>query len=198
MEEQSSQDGGKIEPCLWVERHGDCLFRYALSRLGETQAAEDLVQETFLAALASRGTFAGRASERAWLLGILRHKLADYCRRSKHLSSLGDLSPTANSLEDLFDDRGRWRIKPLPDRTDPGAALERQEFWETFRRCLTQLPARLAAAFTLREVDGLSSEEVRALLEVSANNLWVLLHRARLGLGRCLDLHWFHDNEARE
>jgi RNA polymerase sigma-70 factor (ECF subfamily) len=187
----------RIEPTLWVARHGDCLFRYAVFRLADAETCEDLVQETFLAALRARQTFSARSSERTWLLGILKHKIADHYRRKERLRPAADFRPDDDAPEDLFDDKGRWRIEPLPGPADPSAVLERREFWETFQRCLAKLPARMAAAFALREVDGLPSEEVRERLDVSANNLWTLLHRARLGLGRCLDVNGFGEAESR-
>ena len=66
----------------WVDRHGDCLYRYALLRLGTPELAADVVQETFLEALRAQGSFAGRSSERTWLIGILRHKILDHFRKS--------------------------------------------------------------------------------------------------------------------
>jgi RNA polymerase sigma-70 factor (TIGR02943 family) len=197
-DEKPQTSGDRTDPALWVEKHGDCLFRYALLRLGSADAAEDVVQETFLAALGSRQSFAERASERSWLIGILKHKLADHCRRQQPQNPPIDFRTGDETVEELFDARGRWRLRPLPGPDDPGALLERQEFWETFRDCLAKLPARLASAFALREVDGLPADEVRSLLGVSANNLWVLLHRARLGLGRCLDVNWFRGERAGE
>jgi RNA polymerase sigma-70 factor (ECF subfamily) len=193
MSEEPTRSGGQAtDPSSWVDQHGDCLFRFALVRLGNSERAEDVVQETFVAALQNRESFKGRAAERTWLLSILRHKLADYFRDRERLRPATDVSPpTGDVLDELFDEKGRWRVQPSPGPDDPAATLERREFWETFRKCLARLPARLAAAFALREVDGMSSEDVRATLGVSASNLWVLLHRARLGLARCLDVSWF-------
>ena len=71
-----------IDAERWVDRHGDCLYRYALLRLRAPDLAADLVQETFLEALRVRASFAGRSSERTWLVGILRHKILDHYRRS--------------------------------------------------------------------------------------------------------------------
>jgi RNA polymerase sigma-70 factor (ECF subfamily) len=183
--------GAAADPTLWVDEHGDALFRYALLRLGDTQAAEDVVQETFLAALHARAGFAGQSSERTWMTGILKHKIVDHFRARGREQAVTDLDPSADVLAEMFDQAGKWRAPLSGRQPDPGDVLERQEFWETFRRCLTHLPERMAEAFRLREMDGLPSEEVQSTLQVSANNLWVLLHRARLGLSRCLDLHWF-------
>ncbi len=179
------------DPARWVEEHGDALFRYALLRLGNAQAAEDVVQETFLAALHARAGFSGQSSERTWMTGILKHKVLDHFRARGRERAASDLDRSGDVLAELFDQAGKWRA-PLSGRpADPGDVLERQEFWETLRHCLAGLPERMAEAFRLREMDGLSSEEVQSALQVKANNLWVLLHRARLALARCLDLHWF-------
>jgi len=198
MSEKPTRAGwAATDPSLWVDQYGDCLFRFAQVRLGRPEGAEDIVQETFVAALRNRQSFTGQAAERTWLLGILKNKLADYFRDRERLRPATDVSsPSGGSgagdvLEELFDHKGRWRVQPVPGPDDPAATLERREFWEAFQSCLARLPARLAAAFALREVDGMSSEEVREILGVSAGNLWVLLHRARLGLARCLDVSWF-------
>jgi RNA polymerase sigma-70 factor (ECF subfamily) len=63
-EKQPSSSTHLPDPALWVDQHGDCLYRYALVRLGNPETAEDLVQETFLAALRAREKFAGGSSER--------------------------------------------------------------------------------------------------------------------------------------
>src|SRR5262249_42978535 len=65
----------------WLTAHGDALYRFARLRVGARGPAEDLVQDTFLAAIAARGRFRGRSSTRTWLLGILRRKIADHYRR---------------------------------------------------------------------------------------------------------------------
>lgn len=179
------------DPTGWVDEHGDYLFRYAVFRLGHAEAAEDIVQETFLAALRSRQTFAGRSSERTWLFGILKNKIIDQLRRCGREEKATPGPPIEDVLDHFFDEKGRWRVKPARCVDDPADALERKEFWETMERCLVKLPGRLKAAFSLREMDGLPSEEVQEVLGVTAGNLWTLLHRARISLCRCLDINWF-------
>ncbi len=185
MEQRSAPVEPLPDPALWVDHFGDYLFRYALGRLRDRDAAEDLVQETFLAALRARGRFAGRSSPRTWLVGILKHKLLDAVRRRA-----ADPGPDA-AADALFDRKGMWRVRPEEWGGDPRAALETEEFWAAFHVCLGRLPVRLADAFTLRELEGLAAEQVCAALDVSRGNLWVLMHRARLALWRCLDANWF-------
>jgi RNA polymerase sigma-70 factor (TIGR02943 family) len=179
---------GLGDPATWVDEFGDYLFRYALCRERDRESAEDLVQETFLAALRNRDSFSGQSSPRTWLVGILKRKLVDKIR-DRERRPLNDAAGT-DVVAALFTKRGNWRQNPHK-WGKPEANLQRQEFWEALDRCLSRLPARMSAAFTMRELEELASEHVRTVLGVSPGNLNVLLHRARLGLSLCLDLDWF-------
>jgi RNA polymerase sigma-70 factor (ECF subfamily) len=174
------------EPGEWLTRYGDALYRYALARLRRPHEAEEAVQETLLAALRAREQFQGRSHPRTWLMGILRRKIVDQLRAAAR----GARGSDADDLDAWFDARGKWRKPPWGWR-DPAASAERAEFWAVVRRCLARLPARMAAAFTLRTLDDRAATDVCRELAVSPGNLWVLLHRARLQMVRCLDLHWF-------
>lgn len=188
---RSSGEDVTANSARWVDEHGDYLYRFALSRLRQAEAAEDMVQETFLAALRAGEKFAGRSSERTWLVSILKRKIVDYLRRKGRERPATDLDVVNQWADSLFDERGNWAKKPRKWPGDPGAALEKIEFWSVVSRCLGKLPQRLASAFTLREIEELDSQEICEVLGVSANNLWVMLHRARLGLLRCLEINWF-------
>jgi RNA polymerase sigma-70 factor (ECF subfamily) len=183
------------DPATWVDRHGDYLFRYALARLGQPELAEDVVQEAFLGALQSRRRFAGASSERTWLVGILKHKLADHFRRRRR-EEPAEYAGADSWIDDLFDRRGHWRKWP-PRWTNPSAVFENTEFWTIFSQCLRRLPAQLAEAFSLREMDDLPSAKICKVLGISPTNLGVMMHRARLRLWRCLNIHWFSDKKRR-
>jgi RNA polymerase sigma-70 factor, ECF subfamily len=191
-------------PECWVDRHGDVLFRYALLRLRDPAAAEEIVQETFLAALQSYGNFSGQSSERTWLVGILKHKITDHYRRLSKLHpdwQAEDLD-IASANDGLMMTAGEWvnhwdfEAGPCDWNANPAALVEQAEFRERLQRCLAALPDRLAAAFTLRELEELTSEEVCKVLSISATNLWVMLHRARAQLRHCLEVHWFRATGA--
>jgi RNA polymerase sigma-70 factor (ECF subfamily) len=188
--QQAGTDELLIDPESWVEHYGDILFRYALRRVQKRDVAEDLVQETFLAALRARERFEARASERTWLLGILRHKIVDYIRRvSRERTSDNELSPDDVS-EDFFDKNGMWAVKPSRWYGDPLKALQENELWDKLKGCLAELPDRMAHAFALRELEELDVEEVSQALEVTTNNLGVILYRARQRLRHCLEVNW--------
>jgi len=191
MAGQPPGENMRTDPTRWLDDHGDYLYRYALTRLGKPDVAEDLVQETFLAALRAHERFAGASSERTWLVAILKRKLVDYLRRRSREQPAIDISSTDDWVDRLFDDRGNWRKKPGRWPAEPGASLESSEFWQTFSDCLRRLPERMANAFVLREMEEWDSQEICKVLNISVNNLWVILHRARLALCRCLEVHWF-------
>lgn len=174
------------DPAVWLEQYGDYLFRHAFFRLRDRTAAEDVVQETLLAAVAARDRFAGQANEKTWLVGILKHKIIDYFRRSKNTMSF----ETEVDL-DIFDSDGEWRSEFRPAVwSDPAALLETKDFQRVISDCLTQLPEHLRRAFILREIDGLSSEEICNLLSVTPTNLSVMLHRARVTLQSLVEKCW--------
>jgi RNA polymerase sigma-70 factor (ECF subfamily) len=176
----------------WLEQHGDLLYRVALRRLGRncSALAEDLVQETLLSALQGHGRFEGRSTQRTWLVGILRNKIADHLRRGPSAES----SHSHDVDGYFFDARGRWRV-PVPrwDATaaDPQALLERSEFWTVLSLCMSKLPTRSADAFWRREAEGVETAELCQQLQVSRANIWAILHRARLQLRHCLTVNWF-------
>lgn len=174
------------DPAQWVAVHGDALFRYAYLHLRDHARAEDAVQETFVAALGARGRYAGRAAERTWLIGILKHKIVDDFRRRRREEPIEDDA----EVDALFARNGHWHNGPRGWRR-PDSAFEDEAFLRTLADCLAGLPERQARAFLLAEVDGEPSDSVCKVLGVSATNFWVLMHRARLRLRGCLEARWF-------
>ncbi len=184
------------DPQKWVDLHGDALLRFALVRLRGRELAEEIVQETFLAAFKSRDRYAGRASERTWLTQILRNKISDHYRKRHREIPASDITGPEESTDHLFDQKGSWNVKPDRWDADPAALLQQEEFRQILERCLSGLPDRQADAFSLRVMEQNSTEEVRNILEVTATNLGVILHRARAGLRRCLEVSWFGKAES--
>ena len=181
-------------PAAWPARFGDELYRFALSRISDPEAAEELVQETFLSALANLATFRAEASERTWLFVILRRKIIDHYRRQARTPHVGleALSDGGGAPEsDYFNPAtGHWNGPQAPAswlRAD--AALEQQEQHEILRRCQERLSAQQGAVFAMRFVEELSAEEICQELGLTSANYWVIVHRAKLQLRRCLEKH---------
>ena len=183
-----------VNPECWVDDHGDCLYRYALLRVRRPEVAEDLVQETFYAAVRSYSNFQGKSSERSWLCGILKNKICDYFRKLGRETNFTDLEFLDDEMSHKFIDQG-WNhdLGPAEWESRTEALMDRAEFWATFRDCLSKLPARVADVFMLREMEEMGTAEICQALRISQNNLWVMLHRARMALRECMELNWFEN-----
>jgi RNA polymerase sigma-70 factor (ECF subfamily) len=183
------------DPAAWPDEHGDALYRYARSRVGNRELAEDLVQDAFVAALQSRDRFQGRATVRTWLLSILRHKIMDHFRRAAGPSTAANADPDRGPdavLDRNFNEKGLWKIQ-LASWKAPEQELEDREFWDVLEGCLSRLPRSLSSIFILREFEDLDSAQLRGVLALSEANVRVRLHRARLLIRECLEKHWFAD-----
>lgn len=181
----------ELDPAGWVDAHGDYLYRFALARARDPEAAEELVQETLLAALTSRHAFRGRSSERSWLTAILKRKAIDWLRAE--VRKRVKQEPLPDKWADAqFTRGGKWKAKPDEwSADDPGREMTGADFRHTLAACLEKLPPRVRHAFVLRHIDEVAAEDVCDAVGASANNLWVMLHRARLRLWRCLSVNWF-------
>jgi RNA polymerase sigma-70 factor (ECF subfamily) len=184
---------GQTNPEHWVDEHGDCLYRYALIRVRNPDVAEDLVQETLLAAVRSYDKFRARSSERSWLCGILKNKVCDYFRKRGRETSFTDLEFLNDEMTHKFVEQGFWNHDLGPKEWKPAAdeVMERGEFWLTLRSCLGKLPPRVADVFMLREMEEQDTPEICDALRISQSNLWVMLHRARMALRECLEILWY-------
>jgi len=172
------------------------MFRYAYARLRDRAHAEDAVGECLLAALNSRGSYRADSSEKTWLFGILKHKILDQFRRGSREVRIGDETETDAIIDRNFDPSGRW-LNPPGEWQNPVGEVENTQFWSMLEHCLDGLPKTLSVAIRLIEVDEASSEEACKALGISATNLWVRLHRARLGLRECVQRSWFSDRPTR-
>lgn len=190
IETEPDQDLSGADPSVWVDEYGDYLFRYALSRLRDANSAEEVVQETFLAGVRYAEQFSGRGTEQAWLLGILKRKIIDFVRkRSKHAGVSGleeEMDPSAL----LFDAQGNWKPNAFGDIAAPDQRIQMEELWSVVKGCLKNLPSKQADVFVLSVMEELDSDEICAELEISSANFWVRMHRARLGLAKCVGDKW--------
>lgn len=185
---RSTQTTSDRWPELEAER--DWLFRQALWRLRDRDAAEDIAQETWIAAWQARATWNGKGKPRSWLAGILRHKVMDHLR-SKYRHGVppeAELEPGDEGLA-VFDSRGMWK-EPAAAWGDPAEALESAAFWAVLEICARVMPESQYRVFVMRELDELETPEICRTLDISQENCHVLLHRARMRLRLCLDRKW--------
>ena len=181
-----------VDPERWVEAYRNSLFKYAIFRLGDADLAEEKIQETFLAALQSREGFQGLASEKTWLISILKRKIYDHFRKKGREKQFKLTFSIKCSRYDVFDRRSMLALRSRVWFSDPSMVYEQKEFLKIFKHALSDLPDRTAQAFILREVIELSSQEICEFMGISIYNLYVMVHRARKRLRDDLKLKWLH------
>lgn len=168
------------------------MVRLARSYVSTVDSAEEVVQDTWLAVIQGIDGFEGRSSLRTWVYRILVNTAKNRGVRESRTVLLEDQGPTVDPAR--FQDAsgeypGHWREFPAPWPTPEGALLA-GEIWAVVDEVLDTLPTRQRTVLTLRDVDGHSSEEVCAMLEISAANQRVLLHRARASVRTRLETYF--------
>ena len=171
----------------WVDTYGDTLFRYVRLRVRDDATAEELVQETFLAALQGLKNFSGQSSFGTWLVGILKHKLIDHLRRQgREKSAEMDDDSAVNGMFNSFE---HWTSMATPHawRSSPEELAQQADTQRALRLCMEALPGRYREVFVMRVMDGVGTDEMCKILQLNRNNLYMMLHRARLRLRACLE-----------
>jgi len=200
MKSENTNPGSELSnPEVWLTEHGDYLFRFAMVKLRDEHQAEDAVQETLLAALQGKKNFSGKSAERTWLVGILKHKIVDLIRKKVREPTLINVDEPLEFGQDevtetMFDETGHW-VTPCQDWGNPDKVLDQKRFWEILTECLKRLPPQLAMLYSLREISGIDTEDICKDLNISSTNSWVMLHRARLGLKQCFEIHWLGEKK---
>ncbi|MEQ1919202.1 MAG: sigma-70 family RNA polymerase sigma factor [Elusimicrobiota bacterium] len=185
------------DPSTWVDAYGDRLFRYAMSRVRDEGSAEDLIQDTLIAAFKSRDRYKGESSELTWMTGILRNKIFEFYRRQAKEAPLLPSDEEMDPESEFFDAR-HWTASAAPRDWggEPARKAESSEFSVALRKCLSALSENVARAFILREMEGLAPKETAEALGVPPGHLAVLMYRARMRLRRCLEKNHFAPEAA--
>ncbi len=164
-----------------VDRHDRALRRLARTFVRTSSAADEVVQETWLAVVRGLDDFEGRSSLRTWIFRILVNRARTYAVRDARnvpFSALeSDDGPTVEPA--AFGADGRWSSAPPRLDGDPETGLLAAELREHLLQAVDTLPPAQRAVITLRDLVGVSPEEVCELLELTDGNQRVLLHRAR-------------------
>lgn len=190
----NNQSQPKVEispPETWVDRYGNYLYAYAMSRLRNADAAADCVQDTFLAGIKALERFDGSRDIKFWLRGIMRNKIVDQIRKSIKENKV-DIDNEDEALLESFWFRysGIATTNPDPWQFNPRKAYDNTEFWDVFNVCIDKVKQPARQAFVLRMLEDMETEEVCKVMDISPNYLWVLLHRARQQLKVALEEKW--------
>lgn len=182
------RDGDEDAFVTLVSRNHDSMLRLARTFVHSHAVAEEVVQETWIGVLRGIDRFEGRSSLRTWLLAILVNRARTVgTREARTVAASGSEGFVAAVDASRFDSSGAWSSPPeqWTDAVEEriGAASLRSEILAA----LAGMPERQRAVVMLRDVDGLRSDEVCDVLDLTAANERVLLHRGRSRLRQALE-----------
>ena len=178
-----------IDPNRWIERYSDYLFNYTISRVNDREIAKDIIQDTFFAGLKSMKNFKGEASERTWLISILKRKIIDYYRKINSIKGQAEVRLTYNKDEN----EGDWLEERVEDEgsLNPQDSLENAELSDAIYDCIDQLSEKQATVFKMKSILNYDTQTICNELNITPSNLWVIIHRARIAMAECMEKNWF-------
>ncbi|MGR8947134.1 MAG: sigma-70 family RNA polymerase sigma factor [Gammaproteobacteria bacterium] len=179
----------EMNPESWLQDHGEALYAFAMMRVHNSAAAEDILQETLIAGIQGVAKFKQGSSVRTWLISIMKNKIIDLLRKTSRETPLEENFLNDDDFDDQFGSDGHWKQAPREWR-EPMSLLEAGETKRQLLECISLLPEKLRTLIVLKEIDGFETQELILMLNISsANNLWVMLSRARDKLRLCMDDH---------
>ncbi len=180
----------ELLPETWVDKYSDELYRYTLVRINDTGLAEDIVQETFLSAWRAKENYKAETSEKNWLYAICKNKIIDHFR--KQATNIFTGAATEENI--YFDEVAHWRDETTPKdwQLNYDLQIETKEFYSVLDLCKKKLPVIQKNVFVMKYFDDMSSDEICKALEITPANYWILIHRGKLHLRRCLEKNWIN------
>jgi len=178
----------------WVHLYSDGLYSWALTKVSSVEMAEDLVQETFMAAFATFDKFENKSKPKTWLFSILNHKIIDHYRKKNNahqsLDQLTELKATQYT-DSLFDKNGNWNSMEINSlwASEPHL-LDDPIFNNALKLCMANLPEKWSNAIHAKYLLEKKPDEICHELELSTTNYWQILHRAKLLLKKCIENRW--------
>ncbi len=187
----ATENTALLNPTNWVDSYGDYLYNYAYSRVNDKEGAEDLVQDTFVAAWRSKDSFQGRSTEKTWLISILKRKIIDHYRKASNRNER-PASQFASPFQEDGAYEGHWILERAPkdwqhQQNDP---MHQDEFRHILGLCLDGLPDKWRSVFVMKFMEEVKSDEVCKELGCTPSNLWVMVHRAKLKMRECIENQW--------
>jgi RNA polymerase sigma factor (sigma-70 family) len=173
----------------WVSSYGDALYSWAIYKTSSKETAEDLLQETFLAAVKGVEKFKGESNPKTWLFSIMNNKIAGFHKANFRKKDAGIINP----LAEFFTEKGDWKESKRPENweVDEEHLLDNLEFKEDLSNCMGKLPATWSSALNMKYLSEKKGSQICQELGISDTNYWQVLHRAKLMVRSCIETKWF-------
>lgn len=180
----------------WVKDYTDQLLSWTEYKVSDKTVAEDIVQDTFIAAYNAFEKFEVKSSPKTWLFSILRNKIFDYHRnkfRNREISDSNIGSEDYSIFDRFFNQDGEWNISSRPQPWDDSNMhlLDNLDFRDIFYDCIDSLPEKWNSCIQMKFLSETDGNEICKELEITPSNYWQILHRAKLQLRDCLERNWF-------
>ena len=170
-----------------VTAHQPAMLRLADAFLPSRALAEEATQEAWIGLLRGLDRFEGRASLKTWLYAILVNRARTIAARERRAVPFDHTNDARAEDPARFAADGSWTQAPVPFTEEIDDRLDDAPLVARLGPALDALPPAQRIVVTLRDIDGLSSDDVCAMLEITPANQRVLLHRARTGLRRSIE-----------
>lgn len=180
----------------WVEEFSDSLYSWAFYKTSHRESAEDLVQDTFIAAFQTIDKFENKSNPKTWLFSILNNKIYDYYRNkfknSSSTMSNKELKSEEEFYDNFFDENDKWVIDKRPTHwNETQNLMDDDEFLAILDYCKENLPELWFSAINFKYLTDKDSKEICKDLNITPSNYWQILHRAKLQLRLCIENNWF-------
>jgi RNA polymerase sigma-70 factor, ECF subfamily len=174
------------------------LLRHASYAVGDSGAAEDLVQDTLIAVVEQGERRRGEASLVTWSIAILKNKIADWYRApaQRRVVALAAEDDAIDEVVDALYRRDGSYADSVPDWQGPESREEQRQMMSVLERCMTALPQQTGRVFMMREWLGFENGEICERLRISAENCRTILFRARTALRVCMQHKWIDARAA--
>lgn len=183
-----------LDPKNWIDNYSDVLYAFALKRLNNNEAqAEDIVQDVFLSAWKSKDSYNGIASEKTWMFTICKNKIIDFYRKQNKTQFVsidsgeedGTYFTNDGHIQQDYKSFQQWNL-------NRGDNFDSKEFYKVLNNCKSKLKKIQEQIFSLKYLEDVDSAEICALLGITNQNYWVLMHRAKMQLRACIDKNWIN------
>lgn len=174
-----------------VNMHSDELYSWANHKVNSKESAEDLVQETFLAAYKAFDSLKNKSQSKTWLFSILNNKIIDYYRKnSKQKIFTESEIASEKQTNSLFDNKGNWEDRTVNELWESENLLDNLNFISVLKQCTNGLPKRWGMVITSKYSLGKNSTQICKELDISSSNYWQIIYRSKLQLKVCVEKNW--------
>ncbi len=174
-----------------VNLYSDELYSWANYKINNKESAEDIVQETFLAAFNAVENLKNKDQAKTWLFSILNNKIVDFYRKNgKQKIFIESEIASEKQTNSLFDSKGNWEDRVVDELWETENLLDNLNFISVLKKCTNALPNRWGEVITSKYSLDKNPADICKEFDISTSNYWQIIHRSKLQLKMCVEKNW--------